>query len=83
MSKTPEPPEHDFADSALATGLHSRSRRLIELRMEHAELNAQIDALCATPGFDQLLLKRLKKKRLLLKDSIQRFEDETEPLDWA
>jgi hypothetical protein len=78
-----EPPEHDFGDSAVVMGLHSRSRRLIELRMEHAELNAQIDVLCATPGFDQLLLKRLKKKRLLLKDLMTRLENETEPLDWA
>jgi hypothetical protein len=69
--------------STVIGGLHSRARRLIELRMEHAEMNAQIDALCATPGFDQLLLKRLKKKRLSLKDLITRIEDEVTPPELA
>jgi hypothetical protein len=83
MSDINDDPDTELDHSAVVMGLHSRARRLIELRMEHAELNVQIDTLCASPGFDQLLLGRLKKKRLALKDLISRFEDETEPPELA
>ena len=53
--------------------LHSPQRRLIELRMEHADLDDLIDRnLLAQPG-DDLALRRLKKRRLLLRDQIRLF----------
>ncbi|GAA4355884.1 hypothetical protein GCM10023165_48470 [Variovorax defluvii] len=63
--------------------LHSPSRLLIELRIEHAELDATIDRLMevAEPR-DELLLRRLKKKRLALRDrmvQLERLLDPQEP----
>jgi len=59
--------------------LHSPSRRLIELRIEHADLNNLIDRATADPASDDLSLRRLKKRRLLLRDQIIRIEAELEP----
>ncbi|MFT4268014.1 MAG: DUF465 domain-containing protein [Xenophilus sp.] len=56
------------------SNLHSVTRRLIELRMEHADLDASIDRLAASAPEDELLLRRLKKRRLALRDEIERLE---------
>jgi hypothetical protein len=63
--------------------LHSLTRRLIELRMEHADLDALIDRLAEQPPVDELALQRLKKRRLVLRDMIARLEATTEPDDLA
>lgn len=59
--------------------LHSPQRRLIELRMEHADLDNLIDRSVVSLPQDDLLLRRLKKRRLLLKDLIARLEVQLEP----
>ncbi|HEY1132012.1 MAG TPA: YdcH family protein [Roseateles sp.] len=59
--------------------LHSASRRLIELRMEHADLDAMIDRLIEEPLVDELALQRLKKRRLALRDMMARLEAANEP----
>jgi hypothetical protein len=59
--------------------LHSLSRRLIELRIEHADLDNLIDRATADDGGDDLSLRRLKKRRLLLRDQMARIEAELEP----
>ncbi|MDQ6627019.1 MAG: DUF465 domain-containing protein [Pseudomonadota bacterium] len=59
--------------------LHSLPRRLIELRMEHADLDNLIDVAVTAPPGDDLSLRRLKKRRLLLRDNISRIEAELEP----
>ncbi|HEY1225070.1 MAG TPA: DUF465 domain-containing protein [Brevundimonas sp.] len=48
--------------------------RLAELRQEHADLDASIDALGMMPIPDQLMIARLKRKKLLLRDEIIRIE---------
>jgi hypothetical protein len=58
---------------------HSLPRRLIELRMEHADLDNLIDVAVSEPVTDDLSLRRLKKRRLLLRDQISRIEAELEP----
>lgn len=64
--------------------LHSFSRQLIELRMEHADLDAAIDRLAETvEPRDDLLLRRLKKKRLFLRDCITRLERLLDPQEPA
>jgi hypothetical protein len=63
--------------------LHSLPRRLIELRMEHADLDALIDRLAGQSPVDELALQRLKKRRLTLRDMIARLEATTEPDDLA
>jgi hypothetical protein len=59
--------------------LHSLPRRLIELRMEHADLDSLIDQAALTLPEDELSLRRLKKRRLLLRDQITRIEAELDP----
>ena len=63
--------------------LHSLPRRLIELRIEHADLDAMIDRLVEQPPVDELALQRMKKRRLALRDMIARLEATTEPDDLA
>lgn len=63
--------------------LHSLPRRLIELRIEHADLDAMIDRLAEQGPVDELALQRLKKRRLALRDMIARLEATTEPDDLA
>lgn len=59
--------------------LHSPPRRLIELRMEHADLDNLIDLATLTLPDDELSLRRLKKRRLLLRDQIARLEAAIDP----
>jgi hypothetical protein len=59
--------------------LHSLPRRLIELRIEHADLDSLIDQASIAPSADELALRRLKKRRLLLRDEITRLEAELDP----
>ena len=53
--------------------------RIVELRQEHADLGLAIDALIAVPIHDELQLKRLKKRKLLLKDQISLLEGQLTP----
>jgi hypothetical protein len=59
--------------------LHSPQRRLIELRIEHADLDSLIDTTAVQSPIDELVLRRLKKRRLLLRDQIVRLETELDP----
>jgi len=59
--------------------LHSLPRRLIELRMEHADLDSLIDRAAADVPGDELAVRRLKKRRLLLRDQMARIEAELDP----
>lgn len=59
--------------------LHSPQRRLIELRMEHADLDDLIDRNPLDRGSDELTLRRLKKRRLLLRDQIAQLESQIDP----
>ncbi len=53
----------------------SPQRRLIELQMEHADLDALIDQSGEQPAAtDELRLRRLKKRRLALRDEIARLQ---------
>jgi hypothetical protein len=54
--------------------LHSVQRQLIELRMEHADMDDMIDRIALALPHDDLALRRLKKRRLLLRDQISRLE---------
>ena len=52
---------------------------LVNLRAEHRQLDSEIVALENNPMADQLLVKRLKKKKLILKDRITSIEDRLLP----
>ena len=53
--------------------------RLRELRVSHRDLDYLIDSLSHDPLVDQLRIRRLKKKRLILKDMIAQLESELIP----
>ena len=50
------------------------ARKLAELRLEHRDLDAAIDRLALAADADELTVKRLKKRKLWLKDCIARLE---------
>lgn len=59
--------------------LHSPQRLLIELRIEHADLDDLIDRHLIATSADDLVLRRLKKRRLALRDRIAQLENALEP----
>jgi len=50
--------------------VNDTQRRLVELDVEHRDLDAVIDMLILDGHADQLQLRRLKKRKLQLKDHI-------------
>lgn len=52
---------------------------LESLRAEHRQLDERIHALSSEPTGDQLELARLKRRKLMLKDQIQRILDSSTP----
>ena len=67
----------------MESNLHSPERRLIELRMEHADLDALIDRASEEIPVDELMMRRLKKRRLALRDQIARLELVLDPKEPA
>jgi hypothetical protein len=61
------------------TELFQRIQRLRELRIEHRDLDDVIGRLTMDLYVDELQLRRLKKRKLLLKDQIARLESELIP----
>ena len=49
--------------------------RLTDLLQDHADLEASIQALAQAPLPDLIVIGRLKRKKLALKDEIARIED--------
>jgi hypothetical protein len=61
------------------TELFARMQRLRELRIEHRDLDDVICRLSLDIYVDELQLRRLKKRKLMLKDQILRLESELIP----
>ena len=53
--------------------------QLVELRTEHRDLDEAIARLAADRGADELTLKRLKKRKLRIKDMITALESRLIP----
>lgn len=53
--------------------------QLIALRVEHRELDDQIIQLEARVPMDQVLIRRLKKRKLQVKDQMTAIEDQLTP----
>lgn len=49
--------------------------KLSQLTQEHADLDAAVQALALVPMPDMMVIARLKRKKLSLKDEIQRLKD--------
>ncbi len=57
--------------------------RLEELTVEHRDLDDAISRLVDSPQEDELLIRRLKKRKLMLKDRIAIIERMLEPDELA
>jgi len=53
--------------------------RLTDVRQDHLDLDAAIAALVASPLADMMLIGRLKRKKLALKDELSRIEEYLNP----
>ncbi len=54
-------------------------QRLYELKQEHRDLDDVINRILHAPDVEELQLKRFKKRKLMLKDTIARIEDNLIP----
>ena len=50
------------------------AQKLAKLREEHSDLDDALDRLTVEPWQDQLLMRRMKKRKLKLKDWISHLE---------
>jgi hypothetical protein len=66
-------------EDKINTQLVERLQRLRELRIEHRDLDDVICRLSLDLYVDELQLRRLKKRKLMLKDQIMRLESELIP----
>lgn len=61
-------------DPKIETEIFRSVARLKELRVEHQDLDQAISRLVIDPLADQVMLRRLKKRKLMLKDMIAQLE---------
>jgi hypothetical protein len=67
------------SENNVDTETFRRLERLRELRIEHRDLDDVINRLQMDLYVNEVQLRRLKKRKLLLKDQITRFESELIP----
>lgn len=72
-------PLRNGMDMETVETIEAIERRIIELKQEHRDLDLAISTLVATPIHDELQLKRLKKRKLLLKDQISFLDAQLTP----
>lgn len=76
MSDTPE---IGAGREEAANEVMTPAMRLFELQTRHRTLDTKIAELYTYPYQNQILLQRLKKEKLRLKDAIERLKDEMIP----
>mgnify|MGYP005605430309 CR=1 FL=1 len=62
------------AEPAATQRLQAHGQRIIELQIEHRDLDEAIERLAVQPGVDELALRRMKKRKLQIKDSVRLLE---------
>lgn len=55
--------------------LHEIRQRVMDMKLEHSGLDQAIEQLVQAGTFEELKIKRLKKRKLQLKDEISRLEN--------
>jgi hypothetical protein len=73
------PPAMTEVDDNVDTETFRHVERLRQLRIEHRDLDDVINRLQLDLYVDQVQLRRLKKRKLLLKDQIARLESQLIP----
>lgn len=72
------------ASQSVELDLRSPQRQLIEWQIEHADLDALIDQAAAAPRhLDELTLRRMKKRRLALRDQMASLQAQLAPKEPA
>ena len=72
------------ASQSVELDLRSPQRQLIEWQIEHADLDALIDQAAAVSGhLDELTLRRMKKRRLALRDQMASLQAQLAPKEPA
>jgi len=66
-------------DENIETEVFRSVEKLRNLRVEHRDLDRVIAELTVDPKVDQIMLKRLKKRKLMLKDMIMQLESDRIP----
>ncbi len=79
LCHTREKPTHTMTKAKEMKSEEVLRVELEVLKREHRDLDEAIDALAERAGADQLMLRRLKKQKLALKDKISRIEDKLTP----
>lgn len=75
-----EPPEQGNGNNTEAANeVMTPAMRLMNLQAKHRALDVKIAELHSYPYQNQILLQRLKKEKLRLKDAITRLKDEMIP----
>lgn len=59
--------------------VHSIKERIAQLRVEHRDLDDVITRLMGDPAHDELQMRRLKRRKLLLKDQIALLDRQINP----
>ncbi len=63
----------------LESKIETLKNELWELRIEHNDLDKIIEELSSQPHIDQMLIRRMKKRKLQLKDLMGKIESELIP----
>ena len=66
-------------DNKVETDLFKNMTKLRQMRIEHRDLDDVIQRLSLDFSNDELQMKRLKKRKLMLKDQIARLESQLIP----
>lgn len=61
------------------TEIRQIKTRIVELELEHRDLDQLTDQLARDPRFEELHIKRLKKRKLQIKDELSRLENKLIP----
>jgi len=73
------PPEYDSESDGAANERVTPAMRLLDLQKKHRALDHKISEMYQFPYQNHILLQRLKKEKLRLKDAIERLKDEMIP----
>ena len=73
------PPEQENDADGAANEHVTPAMRLLDLQKKHRALDHKITEMYAFPYQNQILLQRLKKEKLRLKDAIERLKDDMIP----
>lgn len=74
-----ESPHNGEGGADAANELITPAMRLLQLQTRHRNLDSRIAELHTFPYQNQILLQRLKKEKLRLKDAIERLKDDMIP----